>query len=216
MKIAVICTLISLSLLLTGCSTGQSYARTDYDFSQIDKIAVIDVEGITLNETVKNQIGNFFVMELLKKGYAPIERSKVQALLSEQQFQTSDVTTSEGMVKVGQILNVNTVLLINVPNFGDDISMTARMVNLQDGSILWMGSGSGKTGGMLITLGAAAAGAVAGSTVTNDSQTGAIAGGILGGMAGQALAPQAAQKTQEIATKICQSLPYKHKPRGLL
>lgn len=217
MKTAFVCTLLLVGILLAGCSSGESYARTDFDFSTVDKVAVIDVEG-QLNEAIRNQIGSFFVMELLKKGYAPIERAKVQALLSEQEFQSSDVTSSEGMAKAGRILNVNTVLLVNVPNFGDDISMTARMVDLEDGSILWMGSGSGKTGGMLVTLGAAAAGAVVGSTITDDSETGAIAGGVLGGLAGQAMAPQAAQKTKDIVIKICKSLPHKippPKPKGL-
>jgi surface antigen len=88
--------------------------------------------------------------------------------------------------------------------------MTARMVNLEDGSILWLGSGSGKSGAWLFTLGGAAAGAAAGSTVTDDSSTGAIAGGVLGGALGQALSPQSAQKAQEIIQRMCKDLPYQN------
>jgi len=210
--------LLSVCVLLGGCTTGSSHARSGYDFSSIDRVAVIDVEGDLAGEVAKNQLAGYFVMELLKKGYAPIERAKVQALLKEQEFQASDITTKEGMARAGKILNVKTVLLINVPKFDDEISMTARMVNLEDGSILWLGSGTGKSGALLYTIGGAAAGAAAGTTVTSDSQTGAIAGGVLGGVAGNALAPQTAAKAQEIVQKMCKDLPYQNPliaPKGL-
>jgi len=176
------------------------------------------VEGDIAGEVAKNQLADYFVMELLKKGYAPIERAKVQALLKEQKFQASDITTKEGTAKAGKILNVKTVLLINVPKFGDKISMTARMVDLEDGSILWLGSGSGESGELLYTLGGAAAGAAAGATVTDDSRTGAIAGGVLGGVAGQVLTPQTAAKARKIVQKMCKGLPYQNPliaPKGL-
>jgi len=210
--------LLSVCVLLGGCITGSSHARSGYDFSSIDRVAVIDVEGDLAGEVAKNQLAGYFVMELLKKGYAPIERAKVHALLKEQEFQASDITTKEGMARAGKILNVKTVLLINVPKFDDEISMTARMVNLEDGSILWLGSGTGKSGALLYTIGGAAAGAAAGATVTSDSQTGAIAGGVLGGVAGNALAPQTAAKAQEIVRKMCKDLPYQNPliaPKGL-
>jgi len=218
MKTTYFFVLFTISLLLSGCTTGTSTARTDYDFSTIHRIAIVDVEGDVAGEVAKNQLAGFFVMELLRKGYAPIERAKVQALLKEQEFQTSDVTTSDGMARAGRILNVKTVLLINVPKFDDNINMTARMVDLEDGSILWLGSGSGKSGEWLFTLGGAAAGAAAGSTVTEDSSTGAIAGGVLGGLAGQALSPQNAAKAQEIVRQMCKDLPYQNPliaPKGL-
>ena len=127
--------LLSVCVLLSGCTTGSSNARSDYDFSSIDRVAVIDVEGDLVGEVAKNQLADYFVMELLRKGYAPIERARVQALLREQQFQASDITAKEGMARAGKILNVKTVLLINVPKFDDQISITARMVDLEDGSI---------------------------------------------------------------------------------
>jgi hypothetical protein len=210
--------LLSVCVLLSGCTAGSSHARSDYDFSSIDRVAVIDVEGDVAGEVAKNQLADYFVMELLKKGYAPIERARVQALLKEQKFQASDITIKEGMARAGRILNVKTVLLINVPKFGDQINMTARMVDLEDGSILWLGSGSGKSGELLYTLGGAAAGAAAGATVTDDSQIGAIAGGVLGGVAGQALSPQTAAKAREIVQRMCKDLPYQNPliaPKGL-
>lgn len=201
--------LAALLLALLGCSSGRSNARLDYDFAKVEKIAVIDVVGNVGGEAAKNQIGDFFVMELLKKGYAPIERSQVQSLLDEQDFQASDLTSTEDAAKAGKILNVPAVLLINVPTFKEQMSITAKMINVEDGSILWLGTGSGSTGKTLATIFGAAAGAGAGVAATGDSDQviGGVVGGVLGGVAGRALSPQVADKAQQIIGKICEDLP---------
>ena len=148
-------------------------------------MAILEVTGAVRGETVKNQIGTFFEMELMKRGYSPIERSQVQAILKEQEFQASELSSSEGVVKAGQILNVPVIIVVNIPEFSDKMNMTAKMIDTKDGSILWTGIGSGKTGKWLGTIVGAAAGAAAGATVASDDNqtTGAVIGGVLGGAA---------------------------------
>ncbi len=202
--------LLLAALLVGGCTSGESYFRQGYDFSEVEKVAVLDVQGnLVLNEASRNQVGDFFVMELLKKGYAPIERSQVQSLLNEQDFQQSDVTTTEEAARAGRILNVPAVILINIPKYKEQISLTAKMVNVEDGSILWMASGSGSTGRTLATLLGAAGGAVAGAGVSSESKetVGAIAGGVAGGALGYMLSPQEAETMRKITEKMCESLP---------
>ena len=199
-----------LAVVIGGCSTGKSFARQDYDFSRINRVAVIDVEGSIMSEAARNQIGDFYVMELLRKGYAPIERAKVQKLLEEQQFQSSDMTSAEGVARAGRILNVPAVLMVSAPEFGTKIALTAKIVDVEDGSILWMGSGSGDTGGIFSTIGGAAAGAMAGAAVKDDSDAAAIGGAIVGGAAGSMLAPEKAELAQRIVEKMCESMPYKN------
>jgi len=202
--------LLAAVLIAAGCSTGESYVRTGYDFSRLEKAAVVSIEG-PISGAAKNQIADFFNMELLKKGYAPIERSQVEALLEEQKFQTAEITSPEGIARAGRILNVPTVMVVNIPNFRDEISMTAKLLDVEDGSILWMGSGAGRTGSLLSTIAGAAGGAAAGAAVAGEDEEtiGAVAGGVLGGVAGRALSPQKAQKAQEIVKKLCESLPYR-------
>lgn len=196
-------------VIFAGCTTVDSTYRVGYDFTKIDKVAVIDVQGSLGSEAAENQIADFFNMELLRKGYAPIERSQIQALLKEQEFQASDLTTSAGAALAGRILNVPSVVVINIPKFDEEMSITAKMIDVEDGSILWLGTGSGTTGRTLSTIVGAAAGAGAGAVVAGeDNQTvGVIAGGVLGGVAGQALTPQKAQKAQQIIKKLCKSMP---------
>jgi hypothetical protein len=157
---------------------------------------------------------DFFAMELMKRGYTPVERAQVQSLLKEHEFQASDLTTNEGSARAGRILNVPVVLVVNIPNFGEEMSMTAKMIDVEDGSVLWAGSGVGSTGRTLATIAGAAGGAVAGVAIaggdSDDRTIGGIAGGVLGGVAGRALSPQKAQQAQEMIKKTCQNLPYRY------
>jgi len=212
MRTVCICVLLT-GLVVGGCATGkgESYSRAGFNFSTLDKVAVLEVSGAVRGDAVKNQIGDFFSMELMKRGYTPVERAQVQALLKEQEFQSSGVTSDQDAAKAGRILNVPAVMLINIPTYKEEINMTAKIVSVEDGSILWIGNGSGSTGKTFSTILGAAAGAAAGVVIaggdTRDRVAGGIIGGVLGGVAGQALSPQQADQVQKIIKKVCESMP---------
>jgi hypothetical protein len=213
MRMLIAC-LLTVVVLVSGCATqvGESQGRVGYDFSTVDKVAVLDVSGAA-NEAVKNQIGDYFVLELLKKGYAPVERQQVQELLKEQQFQTTTgITSTEGAVKAGRILNVPAIVLISIPDNEEEVSLTAKMVEVENGSILWQATGYGKKNTWLGTVVGAVVGAGAGAAVGNTAGhdgavVGGVAGGVVGGMAGQALTPQQAEQIQKIVKEMCKQMP---------
>jgi len=217
MRRAFRCLLAGVTVVtLIGCSSAESVLRSGYDFSRIEKLAVVEVAGDFGGEAAKNQIADFFAMELMRKGYLVIERKQVQAILAEQQFQRSDLTTDEGAAAAGRILNVPAVLVVNVPEFGENISITAKMLDVEDGGMIWMASGKGTTGRTLATVGGAAVGVVAGAAAGHEldrhhhiggAVLGGAAGGGLGGAAGYALAPQAASQAKRIIAKMCRGLP---------
>ncbi len=209
MKAVVLNVLLIALLFVIGCSKGESYVRAGYDFSKLTKVAVIEVAGVVEGDTAKNQIADFFRMELMKKGYTVVERAQVQTLLDEQDFQASDLTNTEDAAKAGRILNIPVVLVVNIPKYNQDMSMTAKMIDVEDASILWMGSASGTTGKTLATIFGAAAGAAAGAGVAGEGNelAGGIIGGVLGGVAGNALSPQQAEHLQKMAKKMCKDLP---------
>jgi hypothetical protein len=214
MKIAAISILLTIVILIGGCSSGEGSFLKGYDFSGIDKVAVIDVIGKAKSEAVKTQIANFFEMELLKKGYSPVERTQVQLILKEQEFQRSAITPEENAVRAGRILNVPVVMLIGIPEFGENINLTAKMLDVEDGRILWVSSGTARTGKILSTVVGAAAGAaigtVVGEAVDEDAgDTGAIVGGVLGGAAAYTLSPQAAERARQAIGKMCKTMPMK-------
>jgi len=205
MKI-VVSVLIIAFLFIGGCSSGraESHSRAGYNFSMIDKVAIVAVEGALKSEPAKNQIADLFAMEFLKKGYAPKEQASVKAFLEEQGFQASDLTTEAGAAEAGKILNVPAVLIINVPHFGDEIFISAKMVDIEDSSILWLGSGTGKAGGFGSLWGAGAS-----DSSEEDALFGGIgiAGGVLGGVEDLPLSPKEVERAQRIIRKMCSTLP---------
>ena len=212
---AVCASVLLVALAAAGCASshGESYAATGYDFSNLDKVAIVEVTGRAIyGEAAKNQIANMFVMELMKKGYTVVERSQVKTILKEQEFQASDLTSDQGAAKAGQILNVPAVLTIDIPKYGNEkMSMSAKLIDVQSAAILWIGSGEGSTGKTAATVlgavGGAALGAVLGGGDTGDRVTGGVIGGVVGGVAGNMLSPDQAKQVRKVVAKVAESLP---------
>ncbi|MHC4119356.1 MAG: hypothetical protein ACYSWO_17820 [Planctomycetota bacterium] len=212
MRTVCVC-ILSATLIVGGCASGkgESYSLVGFNFAELDKVAILDVTGAVRGDTVKNQIGTFFEIELIKRGYSPIERTRVQVLLKEQEFQASDITSNMDAAEAGKVLNVPAVMLINIPKYEEEMTMTAKLIDVEDARILWIGSGSGTTGKTFATILGAAAGAAAGVAVaggdSSDQVAGGIIGGVLGGVAGQALSPQQEEQVKKIIGKVCESMP---------
>jgi hypothetical protein len=196
-----------------GCasSEGESYAAAGYNFSSLDKVAIVEVTGRIYGEAVKNQIASMFEMELLKKGYTVVERSRVKAVLKEQEFQGSDITSAEGRAKVSEIFNVPAIMVIDIPKYSEKMSMTAKLIDVQTGAVLWIGSGSGTTGKTASTILGAVAGAAAGAVIaggdSSDRVLGGVIGGVAGGAAGNMLSPDQEKQVRKVVGKVMESMP---------
>ena len=204
MKIVVNILIIAI-LFIGGCASGraESHFRAGYNFGMLDSVAVVAVEGALQSQAAKNQIAECFEMELLKKGYAPKEWSNVAAALEEKEIQASDLNTTEGVVGVGEIVNVPAILIVNVPHFGDEILITAKMVDVTDGSVLWIGSGTSQAGGWLNLGNGWGAGAKKESQLFGGVQGGPMGGGV----AAYALSPKEAKNVQRLIRRMCNTLP---------
>ncbi len=207
------------AIAVAGCasSEAESQAVAGYNFSGLDKIAIVEVTGRVYGETVKNQISNLFTMALMKKGYVFIERKDVKAILKEQEFQASDLTTDAGAARAGQILNVPAVMMIDIPKYkGEKMDMSAKLIDVENGTILWMGTGSGSTGKGLATIGGAIAGAAAGAVLaggdSGDRVVGGVIGGVVGGVAGNALSPSAEKQVKKVVAKVVKDFPSRLPP----
>ena len=198
MKIVVNILLIAI-LFIGGCASGraESHSRAGYNFSMLDSVAVVAVEGALQSQAAKNQIAEYFEMELLKKGYAPKEWSNIAAALEEQEVEAEDLGTEAGLAEAAEIINVPAILIVNIPHFGDEMFITAKMVDVADGSVLWIGTGTNKTGGWL------SFGSGAGASAEND-----LFGGVMGGAASvSALSPQESEQVQRLIRRMCNTLP---------
>lgn len=205
--------LLLVALAVAGCasSKGESYAMAGYDFAGLDRVAIVEVTGAPYGDAIKNQIAGMFQMELLKRGYGVIERKDVQAVLKEQEFQASDITTSQEAAKAGEILNVPAVMLISIPKYKDKMTITAKMVEVETGTVLWLGNATGDTGKGLATFVGAAAGAAVGAVAaggdTGDRVLGGVLGGVVGGVAGNALSPDQEEQVRKVVADVCEGMP---------
>ncbi len=205
MKIVINILAIAL-LLIGGCRSKQeSSFRVGYDFGAVNKVAIVSVEGVVPSEVAKDEIAEFFAIELLEQGYAPMGRAQVRASLAEQETEDeiTDLTTPEGAVAAGLVLDVPAVLTVRIPHFGKEISITATMIDVDDGSILWLANGTGKGGGGFSSIFGSKSGG---------SEEEGLLGPVMGDVMGESnepLTPEDAEKAQSIVKKMCRSLPIK-------
>jgi len=198
--------LVTVLLLVVGChSQRESSFQSNYDFSRVNKVAIVSVEGAVQSELAKDEIADFFAIELLEQGYAPMGRAQVRATLAEQQAEDEmiNLSTPEGAVEAGILLNVPVVMTIRIPHFGDEISITATMVDVDSSSILWLATCKGKDGGGLFSFFDKKSDAG-----QQESLLGPIVGDVMGSM-DQPLAPEQAERAQRVVKKLCRSLPPK-------
>lgn len=200
---------------MAGCASTSASGEHDrnFDFSSIERVAVVAIEGAGASEAAQNQIGSMFNQRLMGKGYSPVERAQIRAVMDEQNFQQSDVTSPSNAAELGRIMNVDMVLLVNVPEYREKMSMSVQMVSTENAGIVWSASGSADTGGGLSekagALFGAAAGAAAGSEA--DGTRGAVAGGIAGAaagdLAGESMTPRQQEQAAELIDELAKSLP---------
>jgi len=198
--------LVIAVLLIGGCRSQQeSSFRAGYDFSALNKVAIVSVEGAVPSELAKDEIADFFAIELLEQGYAPMGRAQVRASLAEQEAEDEiiDLTTPEGAVAAGLVLDVPGVLTIRIPHFGEEVSITATMIDVEDGSILWLATCTGKGGGGFFSIFGSKSGG---------SKDEVLLGPLMGDVMGstdQPLSPDDAERAQRIIKRMCRSLPTK-------
>ncbi|MFV8836040.1 CsgG/HfaB family protein [Aquisalimonas sp.] len=203
------------ALFLAGCATTDVSGQHDqnYDFASVERVAVVAVEGADGSEAAQNQVAGMFNESLLRKGYSPVERSQIREVMDEQDFQHSDATTTSGAAELGRILNVDTAIVVNVPQYGDSMSMSAQMIDVDNGAVVWSASGSAASReGLSRRFGqllGGASGAVAGREV--DGTMGAVIGGasgaVAGDMAGEAMTPEQQEQAAELVVELSDNMP---------
>jgi len=201
--------LVIVFMLIGGCRTQQENSfRAGYDFSGVNKVAIVSVEGAVPSEAAKDEIADFFAIELLERGYAPMGRAQVRALLAEQETEDelTDLTTPEGAVDAGVALDVPAVLTIKIPHFGEEISISATMIDVEDHSILWLATDTGRGRRGFTSIFRSKSGGR-----KDEGLLGPVMGDVLG-ESDQPLSPDDAGRAQRIVKNMCRSLPAKQAP----
>ncbi len=105
------------------------------------RLAVTDFEQKGASEFKGRQAGEivaeWLITALVKTGrFDVVERAQLQRILQEQQLGMSGVINQETAAKVGQLLGVKVIITGAVIQFGSSIDVNARLISVEDGSIL--------------------------------------------------------------------------------
>lgn len=197
------------ALLFIGCATGESTISPAFHELNPEKVALVDISGDIRGDAPKNQVEDYFIAEMIDKGYRVIERSRVNKVLEEQDFQRSDRTTNAEASEIGKVLNVPAVTTLDANVDGEKVSVTGKMIDAETAEVLWVGTSRGGSGQGLATIGGAIGGAALGSQVGSGAGkvAGGVAGGVLGGTAGQTMSPQTARVVQKAIKRMVEGLP---------
>lgn len=147
MKILNYLILLAVVVGLAGCSDyyttpANSYLRVGYDLSQVDQVGIVSVFGAVQSNVIRKQIEDAFTAQILQKGYAPVASEFLTRQLVQIQFEGDNMTPEVFAIEAGRALAYSTMLIVNVPNFGDDISVTAKLLDVNSGSYIWIGQNS--------------------------------------------------------------------------
>ncbi len=95
-------------------------------------VAVYNLEGTDLSPSDLSGLSNRLRAELFKTGkFTVVERSQMDQILTEQGVQLSACTSSECAVEVGQILNVEKVVVGSIEKVGSSLVADVRLVDVR-------------------------------------------------------------------------------------
>ena len=105
------------------------------------RVAVIDFEQKGEQEFRGKQVGEivaeWLITSLVRTGrFDVVERAQLQKILKEQQLGMTGMINQETAAKVGELLGVKVIITGSIIQIGNTYEMNARLVSVEDGSIL--------------------------------------------------------------------------------
>lgn len=100
-------------------------------------IAVMDLDAFAISAPEALALTNRLRVELFNTGrFVVLERGKMQDILKEQGFQETGCTTTDCLVEVGQLLNMQHMVAGSVSKVGDVYSIEVRLIDVGTGEII--------------------------------------------------------------------------------
>ena len=102
----------------------------------VSYIAVSDLDGSEVSSSEIKALTERLRSELLMtKHFKVLERDIMEEILKEQGFQQSGCTTSECVVQIGQLVNVEKIVAGTINKIGNTFSSSVRIIDITTGSI---------------------------------------------------------------------------------
>ena len=158
--------------LAVGCATPQvsTYTKQNIDFSQYKKVAVIKFD--CKESSVGQEVSDRVALSFMNKGYNVVERSQLKAIIDENSIMAAGLTeTTRSALQLGGIeaLVVGSVTRYDCAQSTSAFlasgvamatkknlchaSISFKILNVQNGEVIWAGQGSHSLKGTDMTAG---------------------------------------------------------------
>jgi TolB-like protein len=155
--------LFSFLALLFGCAP-LTAIKKGYDFTKINRIGVLEFTSYREEIYAGNAVTDEFIRQLIFRDIDVIERERLESLLREQQLAGSKYLDPETVKQVGKLLGVDALITGTVTKYiiedkdtiyfkdedgniktqvflkGAEVGVSARMIDVETGLIVWAGS----------------------------------------------------------------------------
>lgn len=122
-----------------------------YSISQNIRVAILDFENVSgnikydgLGKAMSSMLISDIEANVSPKRLQLVERTQIQKVLKEQNFQVSGSVDKNTMVQAGKILGVSYLLIGDVYVLNDQLIINARLTNSETGDILFSRKQEGK------------------------------------------------------------------------
>lgn len=104
-------------------------------FATGQRIAVLEFQpGVGVSLADVDGLSSIFVTYFSPEGYTLVERSQIDKIIDEQNFQRSKLTENQ-MIKIGQLLNLSKVVVGNINIIMGEYNVDVRVINVETGTI---------------------------------------------------------------------------------
>ena len=151
-------TAISLMLLaavfFTSCASQSIVLKQGYDFKKIRKVAVVGFKDSAYYPNSGTMVSQLFAKYLLKAGYNIVERDELDTIMREHNLAQTGLMDPD-QITIFKLSGIDAIVTGSIPmvvpeqNFYDagnprfiaaQVGVTARMIDVTTGEVLWIGS----------------------------------------------------------------------------
>jgi len=140
-------------LFVSACAaTATDYVHNKYDFSLIQKIAVLPLENLSQDQQAGERVRKIVVSEMLAAGVLDvIEPALVNQAMAQQQIQIASGMSAKQVTDLGKSLGVQAFVVGSVDTYDRinvgggsfaEVAVTLRALDAASGTIVWSTSKS--------------------------------------------------------------------------
>lgn len=144
--------LLAMTVFFARATMAADYVHPKYDFSLIQKIAVLPLENLTQDQQAGERVRKIVVSEILAAGVLDVvEPAQVNQALSQQQIQSISGISAKQIADLGKSLGVQAFVIGSVDNYERvnvgggtfaEVAITLRALDAATGTVIWSTSKS--------------------------------------------------------------------------